>query len=158
MTQLKNEISVPPPTRSQLKRTELILEMNGISMDSIGDKGYRKAFLQVISDIASIDKLHEAGVDTDQAYVISHSASFQSMQDAERFERLAQCSGYLVEPIERNVFENLYKVLFQHSGTFALHDILSHTMTLDKSAIQMNGDYDGWELVIDYIPLNQNKR
>lgn len=152
MKQNINKFSTPEPTDSQLERAENLLESFESLIDLNNFKSYENAFLQILSDIATIDKLHDLGVNEDQPFVISHSASFQRIQDAERFARLVNCSEYLVEPVEKNVFEDLYKVLFVHSGTLALDDILTHTMSLDKSAIQMNGEYDGWEVVIDIIP------
>ncbi|UUZ77382.1 ribonuclease E inhibitor RraB [Polaromonas sp. P1(28)-13] len=155
MKQKINKFNAPQPTDSQLERAETLLKSFESSIDLNNFKSYENAFLQVLSDIVTIDKLHELGINEDQSFSISHSASFQKMQDAERFARLVSCSEYLVEPVEKNVFEDLYKVLFVHSGTFALDDILTHTMSLDWSAMQMHGEYDGWDVVIDYIPLQK---
>ncbi len=131
-----------------------MLELMGISIGAIGVNVYKEVFLQVLTDIGGIDKLVEAGVNLDQPFVISHSACFQELQDAQRFAKLVHCSGYLVEAVERDLFAGGCTVLFQHSGTFAMDDILTHTVQLHRSAIEMNGEYDGWEVVIDEPSLN----
>lgn len=149
MTENISEVNTPEPTDSQLARTEQLLDTFGNLIDLGNFKAYENAFLQILSDVATVDRLHEEGIEPDQPFVISHSATFRSKQDAQRYEKLVNYSGYLVRSVENNLIEKLFNVLFQHSGTLAMDDILAHTMLLDKSATSMNGDYEGWEVVMD---------
>ena len=144
-----SDFKTPEPTDSQLERTDQLLETFGDLIDAGNFKAYEKAFHQVLSEVATVDRLHEEGIDPDHQFVISHSATFRKKQDARRYEKLIHCSGYLVGSVEKNLTEKVFNVLFQHSGTLALNDILGRRMLLNESATKMNGDYDGWEVVMD---------
>lgn len=149
MTQQKIEFTIPLPTKVQLERTERMLKVMGISIGAVGVSAYEEALLQVLTDITNIDNLVATGVNLDQPFAISHLAYFQELQDAQRFAKLVHCSGYLVEPVERDLVAGGCTVLFQHSGTFAMDDILTHTVQLSRSAIDLRGRYYGWQVAID---------
>ncbi len=144
-----SEIGIPPPTMLQIEKAVRVLETMGYTQGETEPKVYKAALLQVTSDLATIEKLDEVGVKQEQSHVISHAASFSRLHHAESFSRLVHLSGYVVEAIERTLTENVFKVLFQHSGTFAFDDILTHTMSLDRAATKFKGYYDGWEIVIE---------
>jgi Regulator of ribonuclease activity B len=152
---MKQEMSKairPEPTSNQLLRAEHLLEKFAGLVDLGNFHSYSNAFLQVLSDIATIDKLLELGINVDHKFLIHHVATFQTLSDAQKFVRLTNCSGYAVDSVGKQIVEDCYEVVFVHSGTFELDDILIHTMSLDKAALDMNGKYEGWEVVMDCTP------
>ena len=149
---MKHKISkaiLPEPTSHQLLKAEHLLEKFAGLVDLGNFRSYSNAFLQVLSDIATIDKFLELGGNVDHTFLIHHAATFQTLSDAQKFTRLTNYSGYVVGPFEKQIVDGWYEVVFVHSGTFALDDILIHTMSLDKAALEMNGEYEGWEVVMD---------
>lgn len=106
---------------------------------------------QVIEDLEVLDALRERGDKPEVTREVLHWAYFSDQSAANTFAAWARENSYDVTAIERpeDEDESGFVVRFSHMGTMALDDITHHTIAINRKAIEMEGDYDGWETSVE---------
>jgi hypothetical protein len=98
---------------------------------------------QVIQDLRVIEELRKSGDDGNASRQIDHWAFFPSRALAEEYSDWLRERGYTLDGIEGD--DDRISVRFKHDGTAQLEDISSHTISLQRKARELGGNYDGWE-------------
>lgn len=98
---------------------------------------------QVIQDLGVIEALRKGGDNGRASRQIDHWAFFPSRALAEEYSDWLRERGYTLDGIEDD--DDRISVRFKHYGTTRLEDISSHTISLQRKARELGGNYDGWE-------------
>jgi len=98
----------------------------------------------MIEDLRVIAGLREEGDNMDARRRVDHWAYFSSDAAAEGFCRWARESGYRLEASGKDEDER-YRVRIFHEGSMHWQDITYHTISVRRKAVELGGDYDGWE-------------
>jgi hypothetical protein len=98
----------------------------------------------MIEDLRVIAGLREEGDDTDAQRHVDHWAYFSSDSAAARFCQWARESGYGLEASGKDE-DGRYPVRVFHEASMHWQDITSHTIKVRRKAVELGGDYDGWE-------------
>lgn len=99
---------------------------------------------QVIQELRVLESLAKDGDDGSTSRRVDHWAYFPSEAAAHQFGQWAQEHGYALDSTNKGE-DGRFCVHFAHEGTLQLPDITSHTITLQRMASELGGDYDGWE-------------
>lgn len=103
---------------------------------------------QVIEDLKVLRTLVEEGDKKDKKRPVSHWAYFKSKEAADKFAIWAKEQNYTSIDVD-NEKKGEYSVNFTHVGTMHLTDITSHTITSNRKAKELGGEYDGWETSVE---------
>lgn len=98
----------------------------------------------MIEDLRVIAGLRAEGDNTDLRRRVDHWAYFSSDIAAESFCQWAMEASYGVEAAGKDE-EERYRVRLFHEASMHWEDITSHTITVRHKAVELGGDYDGWE-------------
>jgi hypothetical protein len=99
---------------------------------------------QLIQDMRVVEELMRKGDDGTASRPIEHWASFPSAEIAKGYSEWLGTEGYGVDRIEVRD-DGSHGVHFTHEGTVQLSEITRHTIALQRKAMEMQGEYDGWE-------------
>ncbi len=100
---------------------------------------------QVIYDLQVLDQLAEAGDNKNIEREIIHWAYFNSEDSCQEFAIWATEENYTVLDQGPADQSQDYVVKFAHMGTTDLWDISHHSVTLNRKASELGGEYDGWQ-------------
>jgi hypothetical protein len=103
--------------------------------------------MQVMTDLEVLEVLCKEGDDGTASRQIDHSAYFSSSAAAQQFSHWVQARGYELDQVDATD-DGRICVRFFHVGTCKIADISSHTLALWRSAIELGGEYDGWETLV----------
>lgn len=141
----------------KVEETEYKIEMT-FSVDA-QHTGYREDLYptpddwQVIKDIGVIENLQSHGDDGHMPRRVDHWVYFKTKADAADFIIWAENDRYTEEPDKSGDIEGRgYCVRLYHEGTCRLPDITSHTIALNRKAMECGGEYDGWEVPVVKVP------
>lgn len=104
---------------------------------------------QVISDLKVLDALADDGDDHNKERNVDHWAYFPTSEDASKFKEWVVAEGYNLKSMELTEDKKQYLVQYSHIGTMNLGDITHHTISSNRKARELNGDYDGWETSVE---------
>jgi hypothetical protein len=108
---------------------------------------------QVIQDMKTLELLAKTGDDPNTERDIIHTAYFKKAIAAEEFRKWAETKGYVTDDIFRDENDERFGVKFESYGTLRLGDITSHTIVANRKAIELDGEYDGWETRQDNLEI-----
>lgn len=102
---------------------------------------------QVVQDLKVLNALTQNGDNPSIEREVFHWAYFEQESNAQNFAEWLSSQGYSVS--STNIENKNYQVRFSHIGSMILPEITRHTVTLNRQARSMNGDYDGWETSVE---------
>lgn len=104
---------------------------------------------QVIGDLSVLESLRERGDVNSIRRVVAHWAYFPAKPQAQQFADWANTNFYKINSVEATEDKKMVVVRFSHEGTMVLEDITRHTIAINRKAVQLGGNYDGWETSIE---------
>jgi Family of unknown function (DUF695)/Regulator of ribonuclease activity B len=117
--------------------------------------GYWKALFptrenwQVIQDMKVLYALRMSGDNPEKSREVFHWAYFQDMKNANSFGDWIKANQYKLISIEFTEDKQKVGVKFSHVGSMALEDITHHSIDINRTIAEMEGDYDGWETSVE---------
>ena len=105
---------------------------------------------QVIQDLKVLSVLRENGDKPQKSHVVLHWAYFPELKSAKSFGDWVKANHYKLISIEFTDDNKKYGVHFSHVSSMDLEEITHHTIAINRKAIEMNGDYDGWDTNVEH--------
>ncbi|WKZ85964.1 DUF695 domain-containing protein [Ralstonia pickettii] len=104
---------------------------------------------QVIGDMRVLDSLRQQGDIGTVSRHVTHWAYFPKQREAQQFANWANANAYKVSSVAPTADKSKVGVRFTHDGTMELEDITHHTISINRKARALGGDYDGWETSVE---------
>jgi hypothetical protein len=103
--------------------------------------------LRVMNDMKVLSSLESTPDIREKLRRVDHWIYFKSKETADSFAKWATEQKYSIE-LNQPTEEHIFLVQVYHSSTSLFEDITSHTKTLNRKALELNAEYDGWETSI----------
>ncbi|MDH5178160.1 MAG: DUF695 domain-containing protein [Gammaproteobacteria bacterium] len=104
---------------------------------------------QVVKDLMVLDSLADNGDNSDISREVMHWAYFANEEQALAYKAWVDAQGYRLVNLGKTEEDDRFVVQFSHTGTMHLGDITFHTISANRMARELDGEYDGWETSIE---------
>lgn len=107
--------------------------------------------MQIIQNRQVLDQLIKGGDDLTKERDVFHWIYFKSQKELEEFEDFTKSLGFKTITKEKTEQSNDYGFVISvsRSDKVGFDDIDTYTLELWQKAVDLNGDYDGWETSIE---------